>query len=145
MNQDIINKAAEIIERNCIKGGEYKGQICVLTLIDAEGFPTSSVIAPSKSDGINWITLCTSLDGNSAKRSANCNRASICFGTSEYSINLVGEIEVVTSADVKREMWYDGCGEYFTSPDDPNHCVLRFTTKRYKFFVDGQEAEGRLS
>jgi len=146
MNQNVIAKAAEIIKENSINGGDFKGQICVLSLIDEDGFPTAAVITPSKSDGINWVTLCTMLDGNMAKRSANCNRASVCFSSAEhaYCINLVGEIEVITSSDIKRDMWYDGLSFHFTGADDPNYCVLKFTTKRVKLFVDGEELEGRV-
>jgi len=146
MNQEIIAQMAEIVEKNAVQGGEFRGQICVLSLIDMEGFPTASVLTPSKADGINWITFGTLLDDNRAKRIANCNRASVCFGTTAYCINLVGEIEVITSADVKQEMWYDALNVFFTGADDTNYCVLKFTTKRYKFFrvSDGLEVSGVL-
>ena len=58
----------------------------------------------------------------------------------EYCLNLVGEIEVVTEQNIKSELWYNGLAEHY--PDgatDPNYCVLKFTTKRYKLFVDWQE------
>ena len=35
-------------------------------------------------------------DANKAKRVVNCNRASVCFSTAEYCVNLVGEIEIIT-------------------------------------------------
>jgi len=142
MSQEIIAKAAEIVEKSAVRNGSYHGQICVLSLIDAEGFPTASVLTPSKADGIRQLTLCTTLDGNGAKRIKNCNRASVCFGTTEYCINLVGEIEIITADEVKRDMWYDGLNCHFSGPDDPNYCVLRFTTKRYKLFVGWEEVEG---
>jgi len=142
MKQNSITKAIEIIQKNSVQGGEFSGQHCVLSLIDTEGFPTASVITPSMSDGINWLTFGTFLDGNRAKRAANCNRASICFTSDEYCVNLVGEIEVITSADVKCEMWYDGLSFHVTGVDDPNYCVLKFTTKRYKLFIDGEDIEG---
>ena len=144
MNQDIIAKAAAIIAENSVQGGEFRGQICVISLIDEEGFPTASVVTPARSEGIHWLTFAVDLDGSKAKRIANCNRASVCFGTTEYSINLVGEAEVITAADVKRDMWYDGLNFHFTGPDDPNYFVLKFTTKRYKFFVDGEEVAGTM-
>jgi len=144
MNQDIIAKAAEIVEKNSVQGGEFSGQLCVLSLIDAESFPTASVITPSKSDGINWITFGAELDANKAKRVANCNRASVCFSTAEYCVNLVGEIEIITSDEVKHEMWYDGLKMHFTDANDPNYCVLRFTTKRYKFFIGYEDFAGTL-
>jgi len=144
MSKEIIAKAGKIVEDNAIQGGAFKGQICTLSLIDEDGFPTASVLTPSKADGINSVTLCTMLDCNAAKRSKACNRASICFASTEYCINLVGEVEVITSDDIKREMWYDALSAHFTGPDDPNYCVLKLTTKRYKLLVDWQEVEGRL-
>jgi len=144
MSQDIIDRATEIVLKNSVQGGEFCGQICVLSLIDAEGFPTASVITPSRSEGLWQLALCTSLDESRAKRAANCSRASVCFSSEEYCVNLVGEIEVVTSADVKREMWYDGLAFHFTGADDPRYCVLKFTTKRYKLFIDDEEIEGAV-
>jgi Uncharacterized stress protein (general stress protein 26) len=82
----------------------------MLSLIDSEGYPTASIITPSRSDGIN----------------------------------LVGEIEIIMADDVKREMWYDGLGHHFTGSDDPNYCVLKFTTKRYKLFSDYEDMAGVL-
>jgi len=144
MTQTMIAKAAELVEKNAVQGGAFQGQICTLSLIDSEGFPTASIITPSKASGIHWLTFGASLDDNKAKRIADCNHASVCFGTTEYCINLVGEIEVLTSADVKHDMWYDGLSFHFTGPDDPNYCVLRFTTKRYKLFLDGEDVAGTL-
>lgn len=144
MNQNIINKAAAIVKENTVHGGEAGFGICTLSLIDAEGFPTASIITPSKSDGLHWITFGTMLDQNRAARIKNCNRASVCFGTAEYCINLVGEIAIITSREVRHEMWYDGLGHHFTGPDDANYCVLKFTTKRYKLFLDYEEAAGTL-
>ena len=144
MNPDILTQAANIVAENTVNGGEFHGQICVLSLIDEAGFPTSSVLTPSKAEGIHRLTLCTMLDSNSVKRIANCNRASVCFATGEHCINLVGEIELLTSADVKHDMWYDGLSYHFTGPDDPNYCVLKFTTKRYKLFLNGEEAAGTI-
>jgi len=144
MNKDSIAKAAEIIKQNTVHGGEAKFGICTLSLIDEEGYPTASILTPSKSDGIHWITLCTMLDENRAERVARCSRASVSFGTEAYCINLVGEVEIITAKDVKHEMWYDGLEHHFTGPDDPNYCVLKFTTKRYKLFIDFEDVAGTL-
>lgn len=144
MNQNAIDKAAEIVKENSVHGGAAGFGICTLSLIDEKGYPTASIVTPAKSDGISWLTFGTMLDQNRAKRAVSCNRASVCFGTAEYCINLVGEIEIITSEDVKREMWYDGLGQHFTGFDDPNYCVLKFTTKRYKLFLDYENIEGTV-
>jgi general stress protein 26 len=139
MNQEIIIKAGEVIKKN---SGE--GTYCSISLIDLDGYPTTSTITASKTDGINWITFCTGLGGTRTNRINNCNRASICFNANDYNITLVGTIEIVTDSDVKKEMWYNGLYNHFSGPDDPNYCVLRFMTKRYNLLVDWKEAMGEL-
>ena len=145
MEEDIIKKAAEVIKQNCVNGGEYTGQNCVLSLIDLEDFPTASVITPSRSAGIETIWFCTGLGGDKIKRIKKNNRACVCFGAAEYNISLVGEIEVITDANVKKEQWYKALADgHFSSDTDPNYCVLKFTTKRYNLLVDWKETRGHL-
>jgi len=153
MNEKVIAKAAEIIRS---KSSEVNmGAGVALSLIDDEGYPTTSSVSIAKSDGIRQITFCTTMGSNKAKRAMACNRASICIfddkydenyeESSYYNITLVGTIEVVTDLETKKEMWYEGMEEHCSGPEDENYCVLRFTTKRYNLWVDlGEEIAGRL-
>ena len=134
-----IQKAAEIISQNTAAGTS-----CVLALIDSNGYPTASTITASKSDGIKFITFGTGLSSNKAKRIQACGRACVCFSSEAYNITLVGDIEIATEPEIKKETWYDGLENHFSGPDDPNFCVLRFTTKRYNLMVDWTEVEGTL-
>ena len=117
-----------------------------LSLIDENGYPTASTLTIAKADGIKWLTFCTSLDRNSVKRVKNCNLASVCVNSSEYNINLVGTIEVLTDPDTKKDMWLPIMDDnsHWSGPDDPEFCVLRFTTERYTLFVDYEEISGTL-
>ena len=144
MNQTILNRAAEIIAANTVKNKTFAGEICNLSLIDEAGYPSTSVLTPAGSKGVEEIMLCTLLDGSAVKRIAKNNGASISFTSQAYCINLVGEIRVVTDPQVKEAMWYDGLAHYCSGPEDPNHCVLQFTTNRYKIFIDGEETAGVL-
>lgn len=144
--QAMIEKAGDIIRQSTAHcSPEGSEPHCVLSLIDAEGYPTASTITPARADGIRWIAFCTGLSSNKAKRIAACGRASACFNTGgAYNITLVGTVEVVTDAAVKEEMWYDGLRQHFSGADDPNYCVLRFHTQRYSLLVDWKEAAGVL-
>jgi len=135
MNSELIKKAEEII---------LKQRECVLTLIDKDGYPSSSVITVSKADGIKWLTFCTGLGSNKAVRISNCNRASVCFSSEDYSASFSGDIEIITDADVKKEMWYEGLEGHFKDSEDPNYCVLKLTVKRYSLFIDWKEESGEL-
>ena len=140
MNEEIIAKAGQIIARNT--GAE---SYCVIALIDENGYPTASTISTAKSEGINTIYFCTGLQSNKAKRIRQCDKAAVCFNTGgEYNINLVGKIEIITDSAVKAEMWYSGLEQNFSGADDPDFCVLKFTTQRYSLVVDWQEASGTI-
>ena len=139
MEKEIIARAGEIVAQNTGEAG-----YCVLALIDLDSYPTASTISAAKADGINWLTFCTGLNSPKVDRIKKCNRASVCFNSSEYNITLVGTIEISTEPDVKKEMWYGGLAQHFSGPDDPNYCVLRFKTNRYNLLVDWKEARGIL-
>ena len=133
MDHKIIDKAEEIISAKRLD--------CVLALIDLDGYPTASTITVSKNNGINWLTFCTGFGGTKTKRIDQCDRASVCFFSLNplYNITLVGKIEVITDFEVKKEMWYDSLKNHFTGPEDPNFCVLKFKTERYKLMIGGEE------
>ncbi len=139
MNEEVIAKAGQIVERNT---GEES--YCVLALTDLDGSPTASTISASKADGINWITFCTGLGGTKTNRINKSNQASVCFNAPDYNITLVGTIEVLTDPEVKKEMWYGGLANHFSGPEDPNYCVLRFKTQRYNLLVDWIEERGNI-
>jgi general stress protein 26 len=140
LNKDVIKRAEEILANRALREQGY----CVLALIDTDGYPTAATISPSKIDGIKRITFCTGIGSNWTKRIEKCNRASVCFnsGSEQYNITLVGTIDVLTDSETKNEMWYEGMGHYFKGSDDPNYCVLQFTTQRYSLMLNEQEENG---
>jgi len=143
MNQEIIEKAIEIISSERLD--------CVLALIDLKGYPVASTITVSKADGINWITFVINNNSTKLKRIIHNNRASVCFTSMPksitdplYNITLVGIIEEIIDPNIKREMWYDECKDHFNGPEDPNYCVLKFTTEWYKLFIEFETFEGKI-
>jgi general stress protein 26 len=122
-----------------------------LSLIDHEGYPTTSTLSISKADGIRQITFGGSLESNKAKRAKENSHACVCIFDDDYesgayyNITRVGDIEVVTDMELKKDTWYEGLEEHFQGGvEDPNYCVLKFTTKRYNLWVDveGEEVSG---
>ena len=146
MENKIIAKAEAIIKSKTAEVNMGVG--VTLSLIDQDGYPTTSTLSISKAEGIRQITFGSSLDSNKAKRAKANSRASVCIfddnyeGDAYYNITLVGDIEVVTDPEMKKETWYPGLEEYFPQGvNDPNYCVLKFTTKRYNLWVDMNEDE----
>ena len=146
MSKEAIAKAEEIIKSKT--AAVNMGAGVTLSLLDKEGYPTTSTLSISKADGIEQITFAIALDSNKAKRAKENSRASVCIfdddfaSGSYYNITLVGDVEVVADMGMKRETWYQGLEEHFPNGlDDPNYCVLKFTTKRYNLWVDMEEGE----
>lgn len=140
MSEKIIQRAEEIIAEK-IAGPQ---NFCALTFVEQDGYPHTTTISVSKADGIRWLTFCTGTGAKSAIIN-NCNKASVCFNSSEYHIGLTGTVEQITDLDVKKEMWYNGLKNHFSGWDDPNYCVLKFTTERYSLFVDWQDVKGTIT
>jgi len=145
MNQKTIKKAEEIIHSKTAAVNPGVG--VTLSLLDHEGYPSTSCLSISKAEGLLQIDFAAGLSSNKAKRAMECSRGSICIfdddyeNNSYYNITLVGDVEVITDPAIKKEVWYEGCEEHFTNGglEDPDYCVLRFTTKRYNLWVDLEE------
>lgn len=144
MSKKSIERAEEIIKNKT--AAINMGAGVTLSLLDHEGYPTTSTVSISKADGIRQITFGVALDSNKAVRVKENGRACVCIadddfeGGAYYNITLVGDIEIITDAKIKKDMWYQGLEEHFDNGvDDVNYCVLKFTTKRYNLWVDLEE------
>jgi len=141
MNEKIITKAGEIVDTLASKQGEG---YCTIALIDESGYPTASTVSIIKADGIKQLSFGVSLDDNKARRVAKCNRASVCVNSLEYNITLVGTAEILTDSKTKGEVWEPWFCEIWSGADDPDYCVLRFSTERYSLYVNEEVAAGNL-
>ena len=144
MSKNTITKVEEIIKSKTAAVNPGVG--VTLSLLDHEGYPTTSTLSISNADGIREITFAVALDSNKAKRAKANSRASVCLfddnyeGGSYYNITLVGDVEVLTDPEIKKATWFEGLEEHFPGgAEDPNYCVLKFVTKRYNLWVDIEE------
>ena len=138
----ILSRAAEIIAQRTVR--QDKDIFGTLVTIDTDGSPVPTTISPSRNEGIRWITFCTGRGAPSTVRLDQNNRAAVCLNSPTYHISLTGTAEVCTDPGTCREMWYDGLSNHFSGPDDPNLCVIRFTTRRYSLFIDRESVKGEI-
>jgi general stress protein 26 len=147
MNQEILKRASGVINSKKDYIGDGMGGYAVLSLIDDNGYPTSSTMTISKADGIKWLSFLTDTNGRKAQRIAKSNKACVCLPSSEYHISLVGTVEIITDPEIKKEHWQDIATDFFKSDwSDPAWCVLKFSTESYNLFFasDDTEAKGKL-
>ena len=145
MTDDILKKAGDIIAGLTVHGGNgTKIPYCSLGMIDFDGGPTVSAITAATAGGIEWLTFCTGISSNKAKRLEADNRSSVCFCSENYNVTLTGFLQIITDQEVKKEMWYPPLSDHFSGTDDAEYCVLKFTTWSYNLLVDWRETRGRL-
>ena len=141
-----VEKAEKIINERTMFDGwkDGKSQYCILAQEDTDGKITASCLSASKSEGIKWLTFAIGLNSNKAVRAKRDNRAAICFCSESYNITLRGKVDILTDPESKKVNWYNGCGEHFKGVDDPEYCVLKFTTENYTLFIDYDEITGEI-
>jgi general stress protein 26 len=145
MNQELLDKASNIIALHTVHSGlSDKILVCALGMMELDGTPTVAAITAAQAEGMRWITFSTGLSSNKVKRLARCSKASVCFLSETYNVSLMGSLEVLTDPASKRATWYDALGHHFSGPDDPEYCVLKFTTESYNLLIDWQELRGML-
>ena len=140
--ETILARAAEIIAQRTVR--QDKDSFATLITIDPDGSPVPTTISPSRSEGIRWITFCTGRGAPSPVRLGQNNKAAVCLNSPAYHISLTGTAQVCTDSEICREMWYEGLANHFSGPDDPNLCVIRFTTERYSLFIDWESVKGEI-
>jgi len=149
MNQEVIKRAEELINSMTeYKLGGMEGY-AALSLIDDKGYPSATTFCITRADGIKWLTFNTATDRPYAERIRKNNKACVCINSNEYTINLVGTVEVLTDIESKKENWLDffNDGMHWSGVDDPQLLIIRFTTERYTIqFADdfGNYAAGDM-
>ena len=102
--QAIIDRAGALINSKTDYIGDGMEGWAVMTLMDENGYPTSSTMTISKADGIRWLSFLSTTTGAKADRIALSNKACICLASSEYHVSLTGTIEIITDPAIKRPL-----------------------------------------
>ena len=112
-----------------------------LSTIDGQGFPRPVAIDVISHDGIKEIWMTTYR--NSAKAMHICSnpKAGISFVREADSVSLTGIAEIITDKDMLRQYWKDFFVHYYPDGvDDENYCLIRFSTKTAKLWIDGKSS-----
>ena len=132
MNANIFEKANQII-KTC--DAAYIG------LIDENGYPMVSTIAPIDPENIFEAYFATGIRSNKYKCLQKSNRGSVCYHSGNDNITLIGEVDVLTDQPTKSRLWQDDFADFFPlGENDPAYCVLKFTTRRVLFWIDNESA-----
>jgi len=106
--------------------------------VDEHGFPNmKAMLAPRKRNGLLefWFTTNTSSMRTSQYRKNP--KASIYFCDQRFfrGVMLLGTMEVLEDAEIKKEIWRIGDRIYYPKGvTDPDYCVLKFTAESGRWY-----------
>ena len=118
-----------------------KQKTAFIASVDEEGFPNlKAMYVPNKIVG-NCFYFSTNTSSMRVQQYMKNPKASIYFynkGRFRYEgIMLVGTMEVLQDAEIKKEIWQPGDEKYYKEGvTDPDYCVLKFTAVKGRYYCD---------
>ena len=118
-----------------------KQKTAFIASVDEEGFPNlKAMYVPNKIEG-NCFYFSTNTSSMRVQQYMKNPKASIYFynkGRFRYEgIMLVGTMEVLQDAEIKKEIWQPGDEKYYKEGvTDPDYCVLKFTDVKGRHYCN---------
>jgi len=115
-----------------------KQSVCYISSVDGEGFPnTKAMLRPRKREGLRVIYFTTNASSMRVAQYLENPKASVYFCDRRFfrGVMLVGTIEVLRDEKHKKMIWQPGDTIYYEhGPDDPDYCVLKFTSIKCRYY-----------
>ncbi len=118
-----------------------KQRVAFIASVDEDGFPNmKAMFVPRKIEG-DCFYFSTNTSSMRSRQFMENPKASIYFfnkGRFRYeSIMLMGTMEVLQDAEIKKEIWQTGDTMYYKEGvTDPDYCVLKFTAVKGRHYCD---------
>ena len=111
-----------------------KASNSIISSVDEEGFPnTKAMLPPRKREGIKAIYFSTNTSSMRVKQYIQNPKACVYFYDKRFfrGVMLKGTMEVLQDFESREMIWRDGDEKYYSQGvNDPDYCVLKFTSQR---------------
>ncbi len=126
---ELEQKTAELLE-NC--------RTLTLASVTSAGYPRPCVVAKlAVEDGFRRIFVATGTSSRKTRQFAANPKAGVAFGIGRDAVTLIGTVRAL-NPDEKARYWRDWLASHFAGGvDDPEYCVLEFSTEEAVLCVDG--------
>jgi len=115
-----------------------KQKTAFISSVDSDGFPnTKAMLSPRKRVGIKEFWFTTNTSSMRASQFSENEKACIYFCDNRFfrGVMLKGKMEVLTDAEIKKEIWRIGDTMYYPKGvTDPDYCVLKFTAESGRYY-----------
>ena len=126
----------EEIKKNIIRLVK-ESRDAVVCSIDKNGFPNAKAMFIAKAEGIQTLWFSTNVSARRTQQWMEQSKTCLYIVDSNniHGLMLVGNMEVLTDNETKREFWRQGDEQYYPmGPTDADYCIIRFTTKEGRYW-----------
>lgn len=113
-------------------------KISIISSIDEEGFPnTKAMLSPRKREGIKNIYFSTNTSSMRVSQYMRNPKACVYFYDKRFfrGVMLKGTMEVLQDQESREMIWRFGDTMYYPKGvNDPDYCVLRFTSQSGRYY-----------
>lgn len=105
--------------------------------VDSSGFPNVKGMLKIKTEELRTFWFCTNTPAMRVQQFKENPKACVYFAdTAKYEgLMLIGEMEILTDYETRKEMWREGFEIYYPKGiDDPYYCVLKFTAHSARYY-----------
>lgn len=112
-------------------------KISILTTMDTNGYPNMRAMLSLEHDGLKIFWFSTNKSSEKVRQIENNSKAGVYFCDEKkfMGLRLMGEIRIRTDKEARQKLWRDGFEMYYPKGvDDPDYCVLEFSTKKGRYY-----------
>lgn len=136
MTPDIIAKAEKII---CDSSEGY------FSVINKKGYPETATRSNIRPEGIHSCYFVTGTSGPMALALEKNGRTSVCFRSEGNNVTLIGDSEIITDSEKKKDLWQDWFINHFPEgPEDPEYFAIHFKTREASLWIDREQVNFSL-
>ena len=116
----------------------HRSEGVAITSVNEEGYPRPVPMSKIKSEGYSVVWMATGNDSLKTKDFRLNPKAGLCYSENGNSVALTGEVEVITDAEIKKEIWQEWFIEHFPKGTaDQNYVLLKFKGQKATIWIDG--------
>ncbi len=124
-----------------------KQDICYMSSVDSHGFPnTRAMLKPRVRHGVKEFFLATNTSSHKVAIYRNNPKACLYFCDPKFyrGVMFKGNVEVIEDSAMKRLLWEESDTIFYEGVNDPDYCVLKFTSISATYYRDYQTTEVKI-
>ncbi|QGR00258.1 pyridoxamine 5'-phosphate oxidase [Paenibacillus psychroresistens] len=112
----------------------------VVNSIDDQGYPNSKAMFKMEHDGLQTFLFSTNTSSMRVQQFLANPKSSLYFKGQNRGLMVVGKMEVCLDQLNRERLWFEGAEKYYPlGVNDPDYCVLKFTSETGNYYFNLQK------